>query len=163
VGWETDEGFDDVPGLPDVIKRAMARRPHSRYPDAASMRAALEWIEVESAKQSPHTQDIAPWMETSNIGSIPVASLASTLPPTHISSSHPAGKILSTSGARPIPIEPVVIEELDAGTRRRWVQIALLLTLLGTLVFSGYWWKAQTGQNEATSPPGLDTNAQHGE
>ena len=163
VGWETDEGFDDVPGLPDVIKRAMARRPHNRYPDAASMRAALEWIEVESAKQSPHTQDIAPWMETSNIGSIPVASLASTRPPTHISSSHPAGKILSTSGARPIPIEPVVIEELDAGTRRRWVQIALLLTLLGTLVFSGYWWKAQTEQNEATSPRGLDTNAQHGE
>jgi hypothetical protein len=76
-------------------------------------------------------------METSNIGSIPVASLASTRPPTRLSSSHPAGKILSTSGARPIPIEPVVIEELDAGTRRHWVQIALLLTLLGTLVFSG--------------------------
>ncbi|MFA9470272.1 MAG: protein kinase [Deltaproteobacteria bacterium] len=163
VGWETDQGFDDVPGLPDVVRRAMARRPHSRYPDAASMRAALEWIEVESAKQSPHTQDIAPWMETSRIGSIPVASLASTLPPAHISSSHPAGKLLSTSGARPIPIEPIVIEELDAGANRRWLQIALLLTLLGTLVFSGYWWKAQTRQNEATHPLGLDTNAQHGE
>ena len=163
VGWETDQGFDDVPGLPDVVRRAMARRPHSRYPDAASMRAALEWIEVESAKQSPYTQDIAPWMETSHIGSIPVASLASTLPPAHISSSHPAGKLLSTSGARPIPIEPIVIEELDAGANRRWLQIALLLTLLGTLVFSGYWWKAQTRQNEATHPLGLDTNAQHGE
>ena len=163
VGWETDQGFDDVPGLPDVVRRAMARRPHSRYPDAASMRAALEWIEVESAKQSPHTQDIAPWMETSRIGSIPVASLASTLPPAHISSSHPAGKLLSTSGARPIPIEPIVIEELDVGAKRRWLQIALLLTLLGTLVFSGYWWKAQTRQNEATHPLGLDANAQHGE
>jgi serine/threonine-protein kinase len=163
VGWETDQGFDDVPGLHDVVRRAMARRPHSRYPDAASMRAALEWIEVESAKQSPHTQDIAPWMETSHIGSIPVASLASTLPPAHISSSHPAGKLLSTSGARPIPIEPIVIEELDVGANRRWLQIALLLTLLGTLVFSGYWWKAQTRQNEATPPLGLDTNAQHGE
>ena len=163
VGWETNQGFDDVPGMHDVIRRAMARRPHSRYPDAASMRAALEWIEVESAKQSPYTQDIAPWMETSHIGSIPVASLASTLPPAHISSSHPAGKLLSTSGARPIPIEPIVIEELDVGANRRWLQIALLLTLLGTLVFSGYWWKAQTRQNEATPPLGLDTNAQHGE
>jgi serine/threonine protein kinase len=163
VGWENDEGFDDVPGLPDVIKRAMARRPHDRYPDAASMRAALEWIEIESAKQSPHTQDIAPWMETSHIGSIPVASLASTLPPAHISSSRPAGTVLSTSGARPIPIEPVVIEELDADTNRHWVRIALLLILLGTLVFSGYWWKARIRPNEATPPLGLDTNAQHGE
>jgi serine/threonine-protein kinase len=163
VGWETDEGFDDVPGLPDVIRRAMARRPHDRYPDAASMRAALEWIEIESAKQDPHTQDIAPWMEHSHIGSIPVASLASSLPPAHIRSSHPAGKILSASGARPIPIEPIVIEELDAGTNRRWLQIALLLTLLGAIVLSGYWWKAQTRQNEVTPPSGLDTNAQHGD
>ena len=163
VGWETNQGFDDVPGMHDVIRRAMARRPHSRYPDAASMRAALEWIEVESAKQSPYTQDIAPWMETSHIGSIPVASLASTLPPAHISSSHPAGKLLSTSGARPIPIEPIVIEELDAGANRRWLQIALLLTLLGALVFSGYWWKAQTRQNEAIPALGLDSSAQHGE
>jgi len=163
VGWETNQGFDDVPGMHDVIRRAMARRPHSRYPDAASMRAALEWIEVESAKQSPYTQDIAPWMETSHIGSIPVASLASTLPPAHISSSHPAGKLLSTSGARPIPIEPIVIEELDVGANRRWLQIALLLTLLGTLVFSGYWWKAQTRQSEAIPPLGLDSSAQHGE
>ncbi|MBW1762199.1 MAG: protein kinase [Deltaproteobacteria bacterium] len=163
VGWETDEGFDDVPGLPDVVRRAMARRPQNRYPDAASMRAALEWIEVESAKQSPHTQDIAPWMETSHVGSIPVAALASNLPPPHASSSHPAGKILSTSGARPIPIEPIVIEELDPETRRRWRQIALLLILLGTLVFSGYWWKAQTAPNETTLPFRLDPNAQHGD
>jgi hypothetical protein len=127
------------------------------------MRAALEWIEIESAKQSPHAQDIAPWMETSHIGSIPVASLASTLPPAHISSSRPAGTVLSTSGARPIPIEPVVIEELDADTNRHWVRIALLLILLGTLVFSGYWWKARIRPNEATPPLGLDTNAQHGE
>ena len=163
VGWETDEGFGDVPGLPDVIRRAMARRPQDRYPDAAAMRAALEWIEVESAKQNPHTQDIAPWMETSHVGSIPVAALASSLPPAHASSSHPVGKVLSTSGARPIPIEPIVIEELDAGSRRSWRQIALLLTLLGTLVFSGYWWKAQTGPIEPTAPVGLDPNAQHGE
>ncbi len=163
VGWETDEGFDDVPALPDVIRRAMARRRQERYPNAASMRTALEWVEVESAKQNPQTQDIAPWMETSHIGSIPVSSLASILPPTHVSSSHPAGKVLSTSGARPIPIEPVVIEQLDLETNRRWLQIALLLILLGTLVFSGYWWKAQTRPDEAAVPRGLDSNAQHGE
>lgn len=161
VGWETDEGFDDVPGLPDVIRRAMDGRPQNRYPNAASMRAALGWIEVESAKQNPQTQDIAPWMETSHIGSIPVASLASTLPPTHVSSSHPAGKVLSTSGARPVPIEPIVIEALDEGDGRRWLQITLLLILLGTLVFSGYWWKSQTRPNETTVPLGLDPNAQH--
>ena len=74
------------------------------------MRTALEWIEAESAKQNPETQDIAPWMETSMVGSIPVPTLASTRPPTHVSSSHPAGKILSTSGVRPIPVEPIVIE-----------------------------------------------------
>jgi hypothetical protein len=100
-------------------------------------------------------------METSHIGSIPVASLASSLPPAHVSSSHPAGKVLSTSGARPIPIEPIVIEELD--TNRRWLQITLLLILLGTLVFSGYWWRAQTTPNDATPRPSLNPSAQHGE
>ncbi|MFW2386688.1 MAG: protein kinase domain-containing protein, partial [Polyangiales bacterium] len=81
VGWEADEGFDDLPGLPDVIRRAMAKHPRNRYPDAAAMRAALEWIDAESAKQNPQTQDIAPWMETSYIGSIPVPALASSSPP----------------------------------------------------------------------------------
>lgn len=161
IGWETDEGFDDVPGLPDVIRRAMARRPQDRYTDAAAMRAALEWIEVESAKQNPHTQDIAPWMETSHIGSIPVAALASSLPPAQVRSSHPAGKVLSTSGARPIPIEPIVIEQLASDSSRRWLQITLLLVLLGTLVFSGYWWKAETTPDETTAPFVLDPNAQH--
>ncbi|MGB8329056.1 MAG: serine/threonine-protein kinase [Polyangiales bacterium] len=152
VGWETDEGFDDVPGLPDIIRRAMARRPHDRYPDAAAMRTALEWIEVQSAKNNPHTQDIAPWMETSHIGSIPVPTLASSLPPTYRSSSHPAGKILSTSGARPIPVEPIVIEEIDPDADRRWVQITLLLILLGALVFSGYWWRAKTRPLDSAVP-----------
>ena len=111
VGWEADEGFDDVPGLPDVIRRAMARHPQNRYADAAAMRAALDWLEVESAKQNPRTQDIPPWMETSNIGSIPVPSLNSPLPPALATSSHPPGKVLSTSGARPIPIKPVRVDE----------------------------------------------------
>jgi serine/threonine-protein kinase len=163
VGWESDEGFDDVPGLPDVIRRAMARRPENRYPNAAAMRAALEWMDVESAKQNPQTQDIAPWMEASHIGSIPVATLASSLPPAHFSSSHPTGKILSTSGARPIPIKPTVIEDIGYDPNRSWRQITLLLILLGTLVFSGYWWKAQIRPNETTTPFVLDPDAQHGE
>ncbi len=163
VGWENDEGFDDVPGLPDVIRRAMSRRPQNRYPDAAAMQTALEWIEVESAKKNPQTQDIAPWMETSHIGSIPVPALASSLPPAHVSGSHPAGKILSTSGARPIPIAPVIIEEIDSGSGRSWLQIALLLILLGTLVFSGYWWKSQTSPSEPTIPFVLEPDAQHGD
>jgi hypothetical protein len=125
------------------------------------MRAALEWIEVESAKKNPHTQDIAPWMETSHIGSIPVAALASSLPPAQVRSSHPAGKVLSTSGARPIPIEPIVIEQLASDSSRRWLQITLLLVLLGTLVFSGYWWKAETTPDETTAPFVLDPNEQH--
>lgn len=163
VGWESEDGFDDVPGLPAVIRRAMARRPEHRYPNAASMRAALEWIEVESAKQNPQTQDIAPWMETSHIGSIPVAKLASSLPPAHIRSSHPAGKVLSTSGARPIPIKPTVIEDIDHDRNRSWRQITLLLILLGTLVFAGYWWKAQITPNDTTTPFVLDPDTQHGE
>lgn len=160
IGWETDEGFDDVPGLRDVIKRSMAKNPRIRYPDAASMRAALEWIEVESAKKNPQTQDIAPWMETSYIGSIPVPSLASTLPPAQVTSSYPVGKVVTISSGRPIPIEPIVIDELRSNASHRWRQITLLLMLLGTLVFSGYWWKTRLGPSEATAPQTLDSGAQ---
>jgi hypothetical protein len=127
------------------------------------MRAALEWLEVESAKHNPRTQDIAPWMETSHVGSVPVASLASSLPPAHLSSSHPPGTILSTSGARPIPIAPIVIEALDDENKRHWSRIALLLVLLGTLVFSGYWWKSQTRLPEPAAPLGLGSSAEHAE
>lgn len=153
--WETPEGFDDLPGLPDVIRRAMARNPVQRYPDPASMRTALEWIEAESARQNPRTQDIAPWMETSHIGSIPVAALNTSRPPAHVSSSHPAGKILSTSGARPIPIAPLVIEERDMHANRQWVRLALLLMLLGTLGFAGHWLKAQSEAAGSQAPLGL--------
>lgn len=163
VGWEADDGFDDVPGLPDVIRRAMARHPRNRYPDAAAMRAALDWLEVESAKQNPRTQDIAPWMETSNIGSIPVPSLNSPLPPALATSSHPPGKVVSTSGARPIPIKPVRLEELAANRSVRWRQITLLSILLGSLLFAGYWWDARRSPNDTTLPLGLDPGAEHGE
>jgi serine/threonine protein kinase len=159
VGWETDDGFDDMPGLPDVIRRAMAKRPSERYRDAASMRAALEWLDVESAKQSPHTQDIAPWMETSHIGSIPVPVLASSRPAPHVSSRHSAGKVLSTSGARPIPVGPTMVEERSERGERHWLQLLLLLILLGTLVLSGYWFEARRSPNEWTAPRGLPPGA----
>ena len=162
IGWETDQGFDDMPALPDVIRRAMAKHPIHRYPNAAAMRTALDWIEIESAKNNPQTQDIAPWMETSHIGSIPVATLNTSRPPAHVSSSHPAGRVLSTSGARPIPIAPVIVEEIDSEANRRWVQLTLLLILLGTLVFSGYWLEAQTNRAEPASPATLDVEGSHG-
>jgi len=163
VGWEPDDGFDDVPGLPEVIRRAMARHPQNRYADAAAMRAALDWLEVESAKQNPQTQDIAPWMETSNIGSIPVPSLNSPLPPALATSSHPPGKVLSTSGARPIPIKPVRVEEFRSDRMLRWRQITLLSILLGSLLFAGYWWDSRRSPSDATLPLGLDPGADHGE
>jgi len=163
VGWEADEGFDDVPGLPDVIRRAMARHPQNRYADAAAMRAALDWLEVESAKQNPRTQDIPPWMETSNIGSIPVPSLNSPLPPAFALSSHPPGKVLSTSGARPIPIKPVRVDELRSERTLRWRQITLLSILLASLVFAGYWWDERRSPNALSPPLGLDPGAEHGE
>jgi len=159
--WETEKGFDDLPDLPDVVKRAMARSPAQRYPDAASMRTALEWIDVESAKRNPRTQDIAPWMETSRIGSVPVPALNTSRPPAHVSSSHPAGRVLSTSGARPIPIAPVVIEKLDIDADRHWVRLALLLMLLGAIGFAGYSLKAQRDQADSQIPLGLDPGIGH--
>ncbi|MGD8824825.1 MAG: protein kinase, partial [Myxococcales bacterium] len=159
VGWETREGFDDIPGLPDVIRRAMAKRPSERYRDAASMRAALEWLDVESAKRNPRTQDIAPWMETSHVGSIPVPVLASSHPPAHVSSRHPAGKVLSTSGARPIPVRPKTVERGDTDGKRHGLRMLLLLILLGGLVVSGYWFQARRSPNEWMAPRGLAPGA----
>jgi len=160
VGWEAGDGFDDLPGLPDVIKRAMAKHPRNRYPDAAAMRAALEWIDAESAKQNPQTQDIAPWMETSYIGSIPVPALASSSPPPQASQSLPPGKVVSISSGRPLPSEPIVVEDLHGQQNRRWRQIALLLLLLGSLVSSGYWWKAQLDPGRNTAVPTLAPGGQ---
>ncbi|MDH3199819.1 MAG: protein kinase [Myxococcales bacterium] len=155
VGWETDEGFEDIPGLPDVIRRAMAKRPEGRYPDATSMLAALGWLEVESAKLNPQTQDIAPWMESSRIGSIPVPTLASSLPPAHVSSNHPAGTVLSVSGPRLRPNAPIVVQDETSENTRHWVRIVLLLLLLGTLVFSGYWWNGERSANQEALTPEL--------
>ncbi len=152
--WK-DEGFEDIPGLPDVIRRAMAKRPHDRYPDAASMSAALEWLDVESAMRNPGTQDIAPWMETSHIGSIPVAAVASSAPPAHVSSRQPAGKVLSTSGPRPIPSRDAASESQDRD-RTRWRQLALLVLLLGALIASGHWLLNQTHSEPTPAPEGLE-------
>ncbi len=151
--WQADEGFDDMPGLRDVIRRAMEKQPVYRYPSAASMRAALDWVEIESAQNNPETQDIAPWMEVSHVGSVPVPMLNTSRPPAHASSSHPVGRVLSTSGARPIPIEPVVLEEIDPQTNRRLIQIALLLTLLAALMSGGYWLQSRAGDPQRGAAP----------
>ncbi|MEM9729325.1 MAG: protein kinase [Myxococcota bacterium] len=155
VVLEEEEGFEDIPGLPDIVRRAMARQPSSRYPSAASMLAALEWLEVESSKLNPQTQDIAPWMEASHVGSVPVPTLASSRPPTHVSGAHPVGTVLSTSGARERPVppkSPLVIEGPSRGATRYWLQIGLLLLVLGGLVMTGHWWSQQVGARPGSTP-----------
>ena len=74
-GYDSRDGFSDIPQMPDVIRRATARDPAERYSDAAGMLAALDWLDVISSKMSPHTQDIPLWMEYSVVGNIPVSQL----------------------------------------------------------------------------------------
>lgn len=153
--WNESEGFDDVPGLPDIIQTAMARQPAARYPNAAAMLAALEWLEVESSKLNPQTQDIAPWMESSHVGSIPVATLASSRPPTHVSGAHPIGTVLRTHAAptEPVPTKaPLVIEGPHRDATRYWLQIGLLLLILGALVVTGHWWSRQSSATPGAAP-----------
>jgi len=142
VGWEGDEGFEDLPGLREVIVRARAARPEERYESAATMRAALDWVEVESSKRNPQTQDIAPWMEHSHVGSTPVPVLASSFPPTQKSSQHAPGTVLS---GRPAPTRsgPLPKASKKPARDRRWLYLALLLFLLGPLVLFGSWQNAQ--------------------
>ncbi len=74
-GYDSRDGFADIPQMPDVIRRATARDPAERYSDAAGMLAALDWLDVVSSKMNPHTQDIPLWMEYSVVGNIPVTQL----------------------------------------------------------------------------------------
>ena len=143
-------GFDDIPGLPEVIAIAMERRPRARYQNAATMLAALEWLEVESDKLNPRTQDIAPWMENSRVGAIPVPSIASSLPPLHLSSSHPPGTVLTISQrARPADQGDGVAEPSSPKPEnRRWIA---LLVLLGVLVFgASAWWVQYNGARDGS-------------
>ncbi len=154
--WDSSPDFSDIPSLPDVIRKAMAKQPADRYGDARAMRAALEWLEIESAKRNPSTQDIAPWMESLRVGSIPVPSVASSIPPPTVRS-HPTGKVLTGSGPQALPeptgpsrredsstwevssVAPLVIEEVDPHRSKRLAQIGALLGLLFTLVALGLW------------------------
>jgi hypothetical protein len=116
------------------------------------MLAALEWLEIESSKLNPQTQDIAPWMESSRVGTIPVPTIASSRPPAHASSIRPVGTVLSIStrpskGSAPSP-------RGRSARSRYWVLIGLLLTLLGVLAFSGYWWQQQSGANQVAPGQG---------
>ncbi len=74
-GFETAEPYADLPQLLDVVRRAMSRDPSRRYESASGMRAALDWVEVESERMNAHTQDIPLWMEHSIVGNIPVPEL----------------------------------------------------------------------------------------
>ncbi len=76
------------------------------------------------------------------------SALASSLPPARVSSSHRTGTVLSVSAPRPRPRAPIVVQDAGSEATRHWVQITLLLMLLGALVFSGYWWKQQRGANQ---------------
>lgn len=92
-GYDSRDGFADIPQMPDVIRRATARDPAERYADAAGMLAALDWLDVVSSKMNPHTQDIPLWMEYSVVGNIPVTQLNATNdtpPPVRRSSRPPA-------------------------------------------------------------------------
>jgi serine/threonine-protein kinase len=74
-GFETADAYADVPALVDVVRRAMSRDPARRYENASAMRAALDWVEIESEKMNAHTLDIPLWMEHSIVGNIPVPDL----------------------------------------------------------------------------------------
>ena len=128
------EGFDELPGLPDVIRRAMAKRVDKRYPTAASMRTALDWIEVQGLRQPPRAQS-----------NHPPGTILSTSPP---NLSPPIESHPNSSGPRPIPVQPIRTEQIVHEDRRR-IRLTLLLILLGTLLFSGYWQRRQTTPSEA--------------
>ena len=151
VGWETAEGYEDIPDLPPIVVRAMEHRPEDSFAHARAMLAALEWIDVESAKRNPATQDIAPWMATSAVDSIPVPSIASTVPPAY--APHQPGTILRSStpensgmhalgtfeaainSVSPLDGPPTIVVDGKILKRERlWLQIALLLTILLGLI-----------------------------
>jgi serine/threonine protein kinase len=158
VGWEGAEAFEDLPAMMEVVERARHARPNERYESAAAMRAALDWVEVESSKRNPHTQDIAPWMETSYVGSIPVPVLASSFPPAQRSSLHAPGTVLSGPPVAEAP-RPTAPPGNRPRRDRRWLQLALLLCLLGTLVLFGSWHNAQSSDALGSFPESRSTES----
>lgn len=133
VGWESDEDFDNLPRLRDVIRHAMGRRPSDRYSSAAAMRRALDWIQPDSSERLrlPH-------------------------------SSHPPGKVLTASGARPIPVAPVVVDEIHEETSLHRLRLGLLIVLLGTLVLYGQWRASESASGGWWAPAGLGAEAGDG-
>ncbi len=127
-GYDSREGFADIPQMPDVIRRATARDPAERYSDAAGMLAALDWLDVISSKMSPHTQDIPLWMEYSIVGNIPVAQLNASAdvlpvrrtsrPPSHGPSAPPPGMLRGshspTTAQSAIPVRIMVTPAMVA-------------------------------------------------
>lgn len=127
VGWETDEAFDTLPGLQDIVRRAMGRRPTDRYTSAAAMQRALDWIQVDSGERVRVPR-----------------------------SSHPPGKVLTASGARPIPVAPVVVEEVHQEAHLHRVRLGLLIVLLATLVLYGHLEASRSASTGWWTPAGPD-------
>jgi serine/threonine protein kinase len=102
-GFDSAEAYGDLPQLLDVVRRSMSRDPERRYESATTMRAALDWVEVESERMNAHTQDIPLWMEHSLVGNIPVPELLRAA-----ISNHPASRSSAPppSSTRPLPALP---------------------------------------------------------
>ena len=152
VGWESAEGYEDVPSLAPIVVKAMEHRTRDRYPHARAMLAALEWVEIESAKEDPDTQDIAPWMTKTKTGSISVPAIVSSRPPPAYMS-HPPGTVLNSTNPdisgmhalgtfeAALDAEPSAstnlastVEEENAIRKHLLLQVALLLTVLLGLI-----------------------------
>ncbi|MBC7171764.1 MAG: hypothetical protein H5U40_05025, partial [Polyangiaceae bacterium] len=150
-GFETAEAYHDAPQLLDVVRRAMSRDPKRRYDNASNMRAALDWVEVESERMNAHTQDIPLWMEHSMVGNIPVPELLrarspSSAPPPPMPgasrqssppSPRPRGESTSRMMLQDLSDPSIRIEYLDdeptSQTRRpppMWAQAALAAAMV---------------------------------
>ena len=108
TGFDATDAYEDLPSLVDVVRRARETEPARRYESAQSMRAAIDWIEIESERHNAQTQDIPLWMEMSVVANIPVTDLIrgkSGAPP-----SQPPGRKSepprSRFGAVPMPVGP---------------------------------------------------------
>jgi serine/threonine-protein kinase len=150
-GYDSREGFADIPQMPDVIRRVTARDPAERYSDAAGMLAALDWLDVISSKMSPHTQDIPLWMEYSVVGNIPLRGSHS---PTSAHSTAPVRIVVSPSMAAPptitgtpsVPAIPAagVPRVKGGGNDGLWWTAAALCLVIILLVLGWIWLETST-------------------
>lgn len=109
TGFDSVEPYADLPSLVDVVRRAREHDPEARYDGAATMRGAIDWVDIESERHHAHTQDIPLWMEASVVANIPVPELLRgtssppSEPPTARRSEPPARRSEPPRG-RPSPV-----------------------------------------------------------